>query len=91
MSTRSNESVARWTPATEQEIRTAIQDGVLAETHYVELKRQVGDSAGERNETARDLASLALDGGVMIIGVAEDKVNRTWRPDPRVHLSDKRE
>jgi hypothetical protein len=52
-----------WYPQSEADIQRAIDDGLLSETHYLDCKRQVGASQGERKETARDLASFAIDGG----------------------------
>lgn len=46
--------------------------GVLDETQWVELKEAVPASSKPANlELARDLASLSLDGGLIIIGVAD--------------------
>jgi hypothetical protein len=61
-------------PRTEAALETAAKDRHLVETHVLELKRELppgGDSANK--ELARDLASLAIDGGLLIIGVDEDK------------------
>jgi hypothetical protein len=74
---------ARWTPQTEEEILKAIDEGLMQETHYQEIKREIGTTPGERKELARDLASLALDGGSLIVGIDEDKPNRTWHPMPQ--------
>jgi hypothetical protein len=44
------------------------------ETHVLELKRELPPGSDSANkELARDLASLAIDGGLLIIGVDEDK------------------
>ncbi|MDQ3223056.1 MAG: ATP-binding protein [Gemmatimonadota bacterium] len=48
----------------------AAQAGVLAETQWVELKAALPAKANVANlELARDLASLSVDGGVLVIGV----------------------
>jgi len=75
-----------WDPRSESDLATAIDAGVLAETHYQDIKREVGSKPGERKELARDLAQFALDGGKLIIGIDEDKDARTWtlarKPSP---------
>ena len=48
----------------------AAQTGVLAETQWVELKAALPATANAANlELARDLASLSVDRGVLVIGV----------------------
>ncbi|MET9318313.1 ATP-binding protein [Kribbella sp. NPDC003505] len=83
----------RWRPSTEKELLAAIEDGLLRETHYLDMKRETGSSSGERKETARDLSSFAVDGGALLVGVEEDKENRTWRlrPQPLEGLAEKLE
>lgn len=56
-----------------EELALAAQGGMLKETQWVELKQQLGPSKNETNiELARDLASLSVTGGVLIVGL-EDK------------------
>lgn len=45
-------------------------------------KREVEKGSGANKELARDLASFGLDSGGLLIGVEEEKVNRTWRLHP---------
>jgi hypothetical protein len=53
-------------------VEAAAAGGVLDETHWVELKQAVPASSKPANlELARDLASLSVDGGVLIIGIAD--------------------
>ncbi len=53
---------------------TAAAAGVLDETHWVELKEAVPPSSKPANlELAKDLASLSVDGGVLIVGIADAK------------------
>ncbi len=47
------------------------------------MKREVGDTSGSRKETARDLSSFALDGGALLVGLNEDKQDRTFSPAPQ--------
>ena len=72
-----------WRPRSEADIQRAIEDGLLSETHYLDCKREIGDTPGERKETARDLASFAIDGGALLIGVGEDKASRIFTLSPQ--------
>jgi len=62
---------------------TAVEDDLLVESHYIDVKREAGASLGARKETARDLASFGMDGGALLIGLEEDKPKRTWQPKPQ--------
>jgi hypothetical protein len=56
------------------DIVEAAQSGVLGESHWVELKKDIPKAApnGDPNlELAKDLASLSVDGGVLIVGVKD--------------------
>jgi hypothetical protein len=56
------------------DIAAAAAAGVLDETHWVELKEAVPASSRPANlELAKDLASLSVDGGVLIVGIADAK------------------
>ena len=60
-------------PHDEDGLRDAFFDGRLDEHAWCELKRQLPPKSKPSNlELARDLASLAVDGGSMYIGVDED-------------------
>lgn len=61
----------RWMPASEEELSTAISDGRLEETHYLDLKREVEAGRAANKELARDLAQFAVDSGTLVIGVEE--------------------
>jgi hypothetical protein len=43
----------------------------LVENHFLELKREIPPGKGNNQELAADLASLAVDGGTIIVGVAQ--------------------
>jgi hypothetical protein len=73
----------RWTATTEDEVRTLISDGSFKESHYLDAKRETGTSPAARKETARDLASFAIDGGALLIGVDEDKSSGTFALAPQ--------
>ncbi|MBD8728261.1 helix-turn-helix domain-containing protein [Frigoribacterium sp. CFBP 13707] len=61
----------RWKPKTEDDIRALTASGDLDESHHLDAKREIGRSKAAHRETARDLASFAIDGGALIIGVGE--------------------
>ena len=68
-----SQSTPRWEPQTEADIAAAIAEGLLDETHYLDLKREVLPGRGENRELARDLAQFAIDSGTLLIGVEEVK------------------
>ena len=80
-----------WRPRSEGDIQRAIDDALLSETHCLDCKRETGATTGERRETARDLASFAIDGGALLIGIDEDKANRTFRLTPQPRFTARRE
>jgi len=55
----------------EPEIAQALAEGLLAEGHFLDVKREVAQGRAANHETARDLASFSIDGGEYIIGVDE--------------------
>ncbi|MFD0287674.1 AlbA family DNA-binding domain-containing protein [Streptomyces lutosisoli] len=80
----------RWIPKTEGDLSAGIASGLMEETHYLDLKEALAGKADNR-ELARDLASFAIDGGTLIIGISEDKTNRTFAlaPQPLKGLPEK--
>lgn len=63
--------VPRWVPRDEAAVADAASSGLLAESHYFDLKEAIPRGAGKNRELARDLASFAIDGGALLVGVAE--------------------
>ncbi len=61
----------RYVPRTQEQLEKLGSEGLLAEDHHVDLKRELGHGANANKELARDLASFAIDGGVLYIGVDE--------------------
>jgi hypothetical protein len=60
---------SRLVAASFDDIVTAAASGCLDETQWVELKRDIPSSSKPANlELAKDLASLSVDGGVLICG-----------------------
>jgi hypothetical protein len=53
------------------DLEQAVDGGLLNENHWVELKKDIPNKPGSNDELARDLASLAVDGGTLIVGVQE--------------------
>jgi Putative DNA-binding domain len=69
----------RWTPTAWSDVVEAAAGGLLDESHWVDLKQEL--PAGKRThntELAQDLASLAVDGGLLVIGV-EDHDSRAGK------------
>ncbi|MGB8941887.1 MAG: ATP-binding protein [Streptomyces sp.] len=67
----------RWTPTSEADLQAAISGGLIEEKHYFDAKEMLTTKSDNR-ELARDLSSFAIDGGTMIIGLAEDKEKGTF-------------
>jgi hypothetical protein len=75
-------AVPRWTPQTEADLQQAIEQGLLEESHYLEFKRELLAGKAKNRELARDLASLAVDGGTLIVGVDDDGASGVLRGVP---------
>lgn len=58
-------------PETEDELRLLLAGGRLGERNAIDLKRELGTSGKANVELARDLASLAAQGGLLIVSVDE--------------------
>lgn len=63
--------VPRWVPKDETAIEAAADGGLLVESHYLDLKAAIPDGSAKNRELARDLASFAIDGGALLVGLAE--------------------
>jgi hypothetical protein len=79
----------RWTPADEAALESAFGEGSLEEKNWCELKRELPTGKAANVELARDLASLAVDGGTLVIGLDEAAPNGD--PLYPVHLQGLRE
>lgn len=63
----------RWAPSSWSDVVSAAASGVLDETQWVEIKAALPPSSKPANlELARDLASLAVDGGLLVVGIQDD-------------------
>lgn len=64
----------------------------MQESHFLDFKRELGSSPQALKETARDLASFGLDGGVLIVGVGETSAGIfTLSPIPLQNASERAE
>lgn len=73
----------------ESDITAAVDAGLLAESHFLELKREIKSGKAENRETARDLASLAVDGGTLIVGLTEVDNTIQLSPQPLAGLAER--
>lgn len=62
----------QWQLTTEPQLALAAAQGLLEETHYLDIKHELGAGRSANKELAKDLASFAVDGGLLIYGVDED-------------------
>ncbi|WP_372440757.1 AlbA family DNA-binding domain-containing protein [Nocardia acididurans] len=62
----------RFTPSSWADVEAASNSGLFEETQWVERKKDIPPTSGPANlELARDLASLSVDGGVLLIGIED--------------------
>lgn len=61
----------RWTPSSWQDVVDAAANGLLDETQWVELKEMLRTGKDANLELARDLAALAVDGGLLVVGIQD--------------------
>jgi len=61
-----------WLPASFAAASADVSAHRVAENHYTELKRTYENKTSGNRELAKDIAALALDGGVLVIGIDED-------------------
>lgn len=69
-------------PTDEASIVAAANAGLLVESHYFELKSIIPSGTSANRELARDLASFAIDGGALLVGLAEPKDGSPPKPEP---------
>jgi hypothetical protein len=60
--------------AAEVDLQAAIDGGLLEERHTLDIKRELAPGPEANKSLAQDLAAFAIDGGQLIIGVAENPV-----------------
>ncbi|MBM7774376.1 hypothetical protein JOD54_004580 [Actinokineospora baliensis] len=62
----------RWAPAGWASVVEAAAGGLLDESHWVDLKQELPSGKPTINtDLAKDLASLAVDGGLLVIGIED--------------------
>src|SRR5687768_9667509 len=62
--------MASWPPTNRTDLEVAIANGLLTETHFLDLKREL--PAPPKNQgIAADLASFSIDGGLIFVGIDE--------------------
>jgi hypothetical protein len=66
-------SLKMWIPASLVELESLVVQGVLEESAFLDFKRELSDKS---KDIARDVAAMANEGGVLIIGVGEDEHGR---------------
>ena len=59
-------------PRTEEDLEHLAQNGLLEESHGLDLKRELGSGNAANKDLAKDIAAFSLDGGTILIGVDED-------------------
>ena len=80
-----------WTPQDEQALLAAANNGLLEEGHFLDIKRELASGKSANTEAAKDIASFAIDGGVIIYGVDEQQnsVQPVLAPISLVGLSER--
>ena len=73
--------MAVWVPRSVEELENAVRANVITESHYLDCKAFT-NSGGVSRSAAKCVASLAVDGGVLLLGVGEDKPNRRFVLEP---------
>ncbi|MBA3780155.1 MAG: ATP-binding protein [Chloroflexi bacterium] len=61
-----------WLPSSLEELDRVLSERILGEAHTVDFKRELPTGAAANKALAVDLASMAVDGGLIVIGVDEE-------------------
>jgi hypothetical protein len=64
-------SVPTWIPRTEADLQSAIDEGLLQESHSLDIKGQLDTGPKASKSLAIDLAAFAVDGGCIYIGIGQ--------------------
>ncbi|GHC71798.1 hypothetical protein GCM10007079_04530 [Nocardiopsis terrae] len=67
-----------WRPSSETELEAALNEGAFTETPKREAKQQLRSS----KDQAKDMASFAIDGGLIVVGVREVKAEGRFELAP---------
>lgn len=76
-----------WSPGTYDDAEADVSAGHVRESHYVELKELVEGGEQGTSKIRKALSSLAIDGGVFVIGVSEDRQTRRAKEVTPVQIS----
>lgn len=71
-------SKGRWVPTDWAAVVDAATGGLLDESHWVDLKQELPRGRTHNTSLAEDLASFAIDGGLLVIGI-EDNNSRAGK------------
>lgn len=75
-----------WFPRSAEELEAAVDAGTVTEGYFLDFKefstRGSGKPSGPGPTVAKAAASLAVDGGVLILGVSEDKPKSRFECKP---------
>jgi hypothetical protein len=77
-----------WPPTTSAQLEAAIANGLLVESHFVDLKREI-PAAPKNQKTAVDLAAFSVDGGVLFVGIDEATSPPSVSPVPLSGLAER--
>jgi hypothetical protein len=58
-------------PTTESELEDALSSGLAQESHFLDFKAALDEGKKGSKSLAKDIASFSIDGGIIIVGVAE--------------------
>lgn len=72
-------SVPAWLPRTEAELQSAIDEGLLQEGHSLDIKERLDTGPKASRSLAIDLASFAVDGGCIYVGVKQHEKTAVGR------------
>lgn len=78
-----------WDPRTEDEISRRAANGLLEETHHLDIKRELESGNSANRKLANDIAAFALDGGTILIGVDEGTSPPSLWPVPLDGLAER--
>ncbi|MEZ0350151.1 helix-turn-helix domain-containing protein [Mycobacterium sp. pR1184] len=76
-------------PRTEEDLEHLAQNGLLEESHSLDLKRELGSGTAANKDLAKDIAAFSLDGGTILIGVDEDTSPPSLWPVPLEGLAER--
>lgn len=80
-----------WLPRSEADLATAAAQGLLEESHSLDIKRELAAGTSANREAAKDMASFAVDGGLLVYGVDESSTPPALTPQPLAGLAERLE